>query len=1175
MIVILINESEGKAWLRTRRILSKYLPQIGSRTWAGHISAEGLDDLHSGIKKVASKAGSVSCHRVTGRNSLELQWIAGNRKQFDEVGRFSFRTETSKPTFDTPLAPRRRLLHQIVQLAALLHDVGKATVAFQSKLQGKYFAEHFRHDLMGFFMLREKTSQFQSDQAWLTALSQTPEAVFDWTREKTLPVGDTISMNGPLVRGYCNEKPLLFTLLWLVLTHHRLPQGKVDIQFNTHTNENLGETKSIAPASECLQIFEGVMPWQEAGWLGAVSSSAKQILALIKQDDSFDSELNLHTSSWLLLVAHWARPCLIYSDHLASIAKQESGEIAMAQKAFPLANTIAIDATHRVGGDALHVHLIKTKRFARRVLLVAATPAELFRNASIPSSSNIFINNNDARYAWQHQLAFTIQEATHAVRPTFVGIIAGTGCGKTIAGVRAMHSLSGGNMRYTLALGLRSLTLQSANAMIRDAGFSKSDVAVAIGQPQASQWQEKVNTGSESRNAFMSGSESSDGADNYFELTLLDGNAPAAIDLENLPAWIRALDLSTKEGEASSAALLFSGAKHRAMIDTPILACTADHLVAAVEMRTGGSARMALRMMTSDLLLDEIDAYSAQDLQSIGKLAMLTGMAGRSVVVMSATANDIVIAGIYNAWAAGINAKKLIDGPQTDLGVVILADQVNPPIVLQEHSVGLVKEAHQQLVASMVRTDADVKQRLAILELSSLIGTSQKEELIRDEIFGLVYAECVRIHELNCSIDPITGIRMSIGFVRMNHAKNAWHLAKYLLERNELEDEPEVRTLSYHAKHPRAAIGIMDATLNNLMNRKNADAIWKQEEIRTALSRAKEKKRTDLIVIVATTTLQETGRDHDYDWAILEPRSVRGEVQASGRVRRHRPAPWPHVNIALMSHPIRTIIGNNTAPHWGLPGVEEPRHARVFGIDTTMESRKKLTNACGEIGISFESSDSPPENTRGRPPPKPTRSPETSSLLSAISALPVTYWQENGVSAVAALDATGISSKSLIGQLEALSQHLHLLSERESSNLTNNETNSLSQYLRRQSGIHCALTSQHALKTRFRQSQNSVELITLPTETGGWNFRWIDDTGRTQTFQQVNQLSTNQLHLDRMLINLQALLQTALHKGMKSEPKLGTLSWQLAAVQINQYGDSVPTLVFDANLGFLVGSHQY
>jgi hypothetical protein len=45
MLVVLINESEGKAWKRTRRILAKYLPQIGSRAWAGHISEEGLKNL--------------------------------------------------------------------------------------------------------------------------------------------------------------------------------------------------------------------------------------------------------------------------------------------------------------------------------------------------------------------------------------------------------------------------------------------------------------------------------------------------------------------------------------------------------------------------------------------------------------------------------------------------------------------------------------------------------------------------------------------------------------------------------------------------------------------------------------------------------------------------------------------------------------------------------------------------------------------------------------------------------------------------------------------------------------------------------------------------------------------------------------------------------------------------
>jgi CRISPR-associated endonuclease/helicase Cas3 len=625
MIVILNNESEGKAWIRTRRILSKYLPQIGSRSWAGHISEEGLQDLHLALKKAASKSGSVSCHRVTSRSHLELQWIAGNKKQFDEVGRYSFRTETSKSEFDMPLGTGRRVMHLVVQLAALLHDVGKATIAFQSKLRGDYYAEYYRHDLMSFLMLKDRTAKYGDDQSWLSDFVDNPAGVFNWIQGRAVVSDPESSLSGTALKNLTDNTPILFTLLWLVLTHHRLPSGSIDLQFDSHINKIVaGSSSRVASKNECLFLSEGELPWQNQGWLQAVANTSKQLLALIQGADGIYQEIRGSLNQWILVAAHWARPCLIYGDHLASIDKQQGGDIASAQTLSPLANTrvndIAIDAL-RLAGDSLHDHLTKTRRYARRALIVSASPQSLFRRASIPSTASFLSTSSDSRYVWQQRLATAIDHSTSGMRPAFVAIIAGTGCGKTIAGVRAMHALSGGKMRYTLALGLRSLTLQSAKAMISQAGFSSKDVAVAIGQPQATNWVENQSARSRINAAFLDGSESADSGEDYFELQLLNGGTIHNAD-DDLPAWVRAFSLGAQSSDQSVSAALFEGVKHRAMIDTPILACTADHLVAAVEMRTGGSARMALRMMTSDLLLDEIDAYSAQDLQSIGKLAM-------------------------------------------------------------------------------------------------------------------------------------------------------------------------------------------------------------------------------------------------------------------------------------------------------------------------------------------------------------------------------------------------------------------------------------------------------------------------------------------------------------------------------------------------------------------------
>jgi CRISPR-associated endonuclease/helicase Cas3 len=59
MNVLLISECEKKAWKSTRRIVSQYLPQHGSRVWMGSIDKEGLQELHKELKRKVTKNNAI------------------------------------------------------------------------------------------------------------------------------------------------------------------------------------------------------------------------------------------------------------------------------------------------------------------------------------------------------------------------------------------------------------------------------------------------------------------------------------------------------------------------------------------------------------------------------------------------------------------------------------------------------------------------------------------------------------------------------------------------------------------------------------------------------------------------------------------------------------------------------------------------------------------------------------------------------------------------------------------------------------------------------------------------------------------------------------------------------------------------------------------------------------
>ena len=95
--------------------------------------------------------------------------------------------------------------------------------------------------------------------------------------------------------------------------------------------------------------------------------------------------------------------------------------------------------------------------------------------------------------------------------------------------------------------------------------------------------------------------------------------------------------------------------KNRALLFRPVLVATIDHIMGATETKRGGHHLLPiLRLMSSDLVIDEIDDFSPCDLIAIARLIHLAGMLGRSVVISSATIPPDLSACLYRAYQDGI-----------------------------------------------------------------------------------------------------------------------------------------------------------------------------------------------------------------------------------------------------------------------------------------------------------------------------------------------------------------------------------------------------------------------------------------------------------------------------------------------------------------------------------------
>ena len=105
----------------------------------------------------------------------------------------------------------------------------------------------------------------------------------------------------------------------------------------------------------------------------------------------------------------------------------------------------------------------------------------------------------------------------------------------------------------------------------------------------------------------------------------------------------------------------------------------------------------------------------------------------------------------------------------------------------------------------------------------------------------------------------------------------------------------------YHSQFP-ADPPAIERRLDAALNRRQPDAVFALPEIRGRLDTAPE---PDQIFIVLGSPVTEVGRDHDYDWAVVEPSSMRSLIQLAGRIRRHRPSVVEKPNLMVLDGNLR------------------------------------------------------------------------------------------------------------------------------------------------------------------------------------------------------------------------------------------------------------------------------
>lgn len=915
MIVTFVSQCDKKAIPKTRQILDTFANRIGDFTWQTVITEDGLAMVKKLLARKARKNHTaVSCHRFHTRKHSELVWIVGNRKKFDEngfvpVNRTKKKFATNDWENDWHYLPAIKAL---VAMSALLHDLGKASDLFQQKLaKNSHQADPLRHEWVSCLLLKaliHLSGNLQDDSVWLNDLA------IHWQAENIIQNIQQFSDKNAINLG--DLPPIAQLLAWLIVSHHRLPvlhdSKKLEdyevtqepchhlTELLTQIDETWGYADNRNPnLAKCFQFSEQLLGNSQR-WQQQLAKWAKRLLQ--EKDNLLQALAN---GSWRVILHH-ARLCLMLGDHYYSSCDSDKNW----QKSTHLfANT---DKHHQFK-QSLDEHLFHV---SQQALKVSHSLSRFCKEMNRAYDVNTLKNKSPPTFAWQDKAVtkiekFKQQYDNYQTFGAFIVNMASTGKGKTIANAKMMQALSDDNsLRYVLALGLRTLTLQTGDVYRQALKLDKNEFAVLVGSKVVQELHEQNQNSNDQKieNKFEHmGSESLD--------ELLDNE----LDFDEM-AYVDFLDVLFNKNQQKQKAFLYQ----------PILVCTIDHLISATETKRGGKYILpCLRLLSSDLVIDEVDDFSKEDFLAIARLIHLAGMLGRKVMISSATIPPDLASGFFHAYQAGFHLYCQFKQQNATKIMTMWCDEFNSQIEpLSIHdttdSLSIYQNLHHSFVKHRIKSllKQPVKQLAYLVNCDNIFSSKTDETSKRQAYFANIQQQIITLHEHHYQVDKKTGKKVSFGVVRMANISPCVLLSQFLME-TVFTDNVAVKVMCYHSRQILLLRSEQERHLDTVLNRKADDehTIFAHENplIREHLTTT---NKENVIFIVVATPVEEVGRDHDFDWAIIEPSSYRSIIQLAGRVQRHRYQQINQPNIAIMQYNLRALSLSEKKIAYHRPGFE-------------------------------------------------------------------------------------------------------------------------------------------------------------------------------------------------------------------------------------------------------------
>ncbi|WP_345855993.1 type I-F CRISPR-associated helicase Cas3f [Shewanella algae] len=930
MMVTFVSQCEKNALKKTRRVLDAFANRIGDNTWQTLITEEGLLTVKKMLRQSASRSTAVSCHWIRSRSRSQFLWVVGNKKKFNLEGVVPVNSTEREQVVHERFALNTEVIANLAAIAGYFHDLGKANKLFQIKLgalnnerQGgsgtstivsKNY-EPLRHEWISLRMFQAFVGQ-KTDKQWLQSLAtinnQTAKEF-----ETALPeFQDLLASNIP--NPFTTLPPIANMVAWLIVSHHRLPQFP----------KSLPSQPNIEHADQWRKIFEACWnspqvadatwnqaqklanwdftpfgtPFNSAFWQANIADLAKRALECQR----------LFTKEWhqSLFAQHLARLSLMLADHAeSSLPQVKNNDSDRNYLAF--ANTGKNEQGQHVLKQKLDDHNIKVGKLAYEIACtLPSIKSKLSTLGKIKALESPVPSKSKTEFGWQDKAVKLAQSLQEIVKDTgFFGIsMASTGKGKTRANAKIMYALSEPKKcRFSVALGLRTLSIQTAKALRNDLfeqdeksqQLAREKVALLVGSQAVRDLQQIDLT--QNLEAELTSNE-------------LNGSSSAEPLLKDEVELLSDLNLALTK----SFKWLQHDPKILKLLHAPILVSTIDYLIPATDgVRGGRQIAPMLRLLSSDLVLDEPDDFSMADFPALCRLVNWAGMLGSKVLISTATIMPSEAEALFDAYQHGRAEYVKANGQQQGSAAVCCAwfDEFNEPKKALVENKKTFAKAHLEFASvrdiKLAKNDLHLRQAKLVEINTDHFSTPSQSMAAR------IYQSIIDLHP-NHAV-ALAGKRVSIGLVRMANINPLVAVAKHL-QTTAAPENTRIHYCIYHGQYPLLQRSSMEQMLDKALKRNDVE-LWSQTSgLAEIVSKSAE---LDHIFVVLATSVAEVGRDHDYDWAVVEPSSMRSIIQLAGRVQRHRKLTPNTHNIHVLSKNFKGL--KNEKICFAKPGFETKR----------------------------------------------------------------------------------------------------------------------------------------------------------------------------------------------------------------------------------------------------------